>query len=546
MVIEGVDALTDRIFPVCVVGSGPVGLAMAVDLARRGIDVLLLESGGKTANGAVQALSAAHIVDPDRHDDMGIAVSRQLGGSSNLWGGRCIPFDPIDFESRDYVPTLWPIGASDLAPYWERAVAATASGAPVYSADTPLVPPDGIFSDTALERWVNIQATQDVFADEIANNPHLHVRTLATMTQIHVDDTGRVEAIDIAHSLSGETVKVPITHLVIAAGGIESARLLLSAQRQNENLFGGSEGALGRYYMGHVIGEIADVVFRSPATAEAMDFYVDSHGSYVRRRFVPSARVQRDHRLLNSAFWPVVPPVADLRHRSSILSAVYLTLAFGPVGRLIVAEAIRRRHVRDKPQDVLAHFGNMMTGLPSAIAFAANFFRKRFGGPQRLPGFFIHNKANRYGLAYHSEQLPNRESRVWLDGGTDRLGMPKLAIDLRFLPEDAASIVRTHELLGDWLEKHELGQIEYRCPLDQREEAVLRLAAHGTHQIGLTRMGTNRMDAVVDAHLSTFDVPNLYVASCSVLPTSGQANPTLTAIALSLRLADRLASGIAA
>jgi choline dehydrogenase-like flavoprotein len=83
------------------------------------------------------------------------------------------------------------------------------------------------------------------------------------------------------------------------------------------------------------------------------------------------------------------------------------------------------------------------------------------------------------------------------------------------------------------------GHLEWSVLADKRISSVLAQAKHGTHQIGTIRMGTNRSDGVVDKTLRTFDSPNLFVASTAVLPTSGQANPTLTAIALAMRLAHR-------
>jgi choline dehydrogenase-like flavoprotein len=155
----------------------------------------------------------------------------------------------------------------------------------------------------------------------------------------------------------------------------------------------------------------------------------------------------------------------------------------------------------------------------------------------RLPGFFIRNAQMRYRLAYHSEQVPRPESRVTLSEEADRTGLAKIRVDLRFHEIDAWSVVRTHELLSAWLRSTGLGYLEWNIPVDQRTNAVLLQDKHGTHQIGTIRMGATRHDGVVDRNLRTFDSGNLFVASTAVLPTSGQANPTLTAIALAMRLA---------
>jgi choline dehydrogenase-like flavoprotein len=542
VVIDGIEGLGDARRPLVIAGAGPVGLALATELARRKVPVVLLESGGRSANRTVQQLSDAELTDPARHDDMSVAVARRLGGSSNLWGGRCLPYDAVDFEPRDWVDARWPIGVEAIRPYLPAAVAATRSGAPVYHTDEPLTPgSDPSFTADALERWVNVQAAQDVHGHAIRHDPLLEVRTHATLVGTHFADSGAVEAIEVADSRSGERVRVPVATLVIAGGGLETTRLLLAAQRDAPDRFGGPEGALGRYYMGHLIGEIADIVFRDDDATTAFDFTVDAHGSYVRRRIVPTMETQLRHRLLNSAFWPVVPPVADPRHHSAILSMVYLALSYQPFGNLVVAEAIRRRHVPQRPTERLRHLRNVAAGVPSAVAFAADFLRRRHARV-RLPGFFAHNPSHRYGLSFHAEQAPSRDSRVWLSGRCDRLGVPSLAIDLRFSDADVASLLATHDLLEGWLGSTGLGRIEYRGPREERAAAVMKIAAHGTHQIGLARMGTNRREAVVDADCRTFDAPNLFLAGSAVLPTSSQANPTLTAVALALRLADHLAT----
>lgn len=545
MLMEGIDQLQQSDAQICVVGSGPVGLSLAVECARRGIRTLLLEAGGDAALPQVQHLSDAQIVEPARHDDMAIAVARRLGGTSHLWGGRCLPFDPVDFLPRDGVDARWPISYADMAAYLPRAVVATDSGSPVYEAEDRLRPDaDPQFSLDTLERWVNVQSSADVFKSDIHSHPLLDVRTLSTVTGMVFDDNGVLVRLNVAHSLSGERVQVPVRHVVLAGGGVETARLLLASSLSSAERFGGDDGPLGRYYMGHLYGEIADIVFDDATVAQGMDYYVDVHGSYVRRRFVASEETQLSQRLLNTAFWPLVPPVADPRHRSAILSLVYLALRNRRAGNMLVAEAIRRRHVPDDPGSIWPHIANVVTGIPSAIGFSADFIRKRYFSANRMPGFFVPNRARRYGLSYHGEHAPNPDSRVRLSGQVDRLGVPRLSIDLRFSERDAKSIVATHDLMADWLHRNRIGRIDYRVPVEARGDSILSTACHGTHQIGLARMAGSRSQGIVDRNLQTFDCINLHVAGCAVLPTSGQANPTLTAVALGLRLADRLIAAV--
>jgi hypothetical protein len=235
--------------------------------------------------------------------------------------------------------------------------------------------------------------------------------------------------------------------------------------------------------------------------------------------------------------YPIIPAVADARHGSAILSFVYLALAYRPLGQLIVPEAIRRMHIPPEPVDLGGHLRNVVKGLPSAIAISADFLWRRNMTRSRLPGFFIRSRNHRYRLAYYSEQIPQPDSRITLSEQLDRTGLARIRVDLRFHETDARSVVRTHELFSDWLTRTGFGHLEWAAPADQRVGAVLARARHGTHQIGTIRMGTNGNDGVVDRNLCTFDSANLFVVSTAVLPTSSHANPTLTAIALAMRLA---------
>jgi choline dehydrogenase-like flavoprotein len=539
MIYETFEGLTDAVHDVCIVGAGPVGISLAVELSQFGFKVLLLESGRQVADVNIQQLSAAEIVSPDIHDDMSIAVSRQLGGTSNLWGGICLRFDPIDFVPRPgLVDARWPITYEELLPFYDRACWQTRSGAPVFQLPIRgVTTDDDAFSIDAIERATNQQKSQVIHRKTLAGSTGIDVRLCATVVDLHFEADGLVTAVEIVRPDGSQRMRLPVRNLVIAAGGLESTRLLLATRRDSPNRFGGANGPLGRYYMGHVIGNIAEIVFSNPALAGAFDYFVDSHGSYVRRRFVPSQSTQLRERILNIAMYPIVPAVADARHGSAILSLVYLVLAYRPLSRLIVPEAIRKMHIPSNSVDVAGHLLNLVKGLPSAIAVSSDFLWRRHMTRMRLPGFFIRSKNRRYRLAYSSEQTPQPDSRVMLSGQHDRTGLAKIRVDLRFHDVDARSVVRTHELFSDWLIRAGFGRLEWNAPADQRISAVLAQAKHGTHQIGTIRMGANRSDGVVDRNLCTFDSANLFVASTAVLPTSSQANPTLTAIALAMRLA---------
>ena len=538
MISSSLDGLGDEV-ETLIVGSGPAGLTLALELARQGRPSVVLESG-VTAASAAQDLSAATIVTPSWHDDMSIAVARRLGGTSNLWGGRCVPLDPIDFEPRAYTNfTKWPIQHADLDGWYEVACRYVDCGAPIFDDSRGREHGNTSFSFAKLERASNQPRFAMAYGTALRTSGLIDLRLDATLVDIQIGDDGRVSHIIVADS-AGRRVSIATKRIVLAAGGLESCRLLLSLQRRHPDLFGGSEGPLGRYYMGHMIGEIADVSFAGDDLDAAFDFFRDGNGSFVRRRFAPSAALQHERDLPNICFWPVVPPIADPVHQSGALSAVAMALSLPGLGTKLIPEAIRKRHLGGAI-DWRQHGSNVIGDLPRTLAFLSKFAYQHYLSKQRVNGYFLRNRARRYGLSYSSEQSPRSDSRVTLLEETDRLGVARLAVDLRFHRDDAAAISRAHDALSKWLADRGLGRVVFRQEADGSLDAIMAKASHGTHQIGITRMAGSQREGVVDRDLRCFDIDNLFVASSAVFPTSGQANPTLSIVALAARLAERLA-----
>jgi len=219
-------------------------------------------------------------------------------------------------------------------------------------------------------------------------------------------------------------------------------------------------------------------------------------------------------------------------------------MSIGPIGRMLVAEAIRRYHApAGTPR--LPHLRNVVLGLPGAAVGSGRLLLRRYLQHPRVPGFFVLNPSRTYGFSYHAEHFPSQDSRVMLSDAVDRFGLPRLRVDLRFDERDALALFRAHELMRDWFTNTGMGTLRYRQPPAETPAAILACARHGTHQIGTARMAASSRDGVVDVNLATFGVTNLYVASSAVFPTSGQANPTLTIVAFAARLAQYLAASAA-
>ncbi len=528
--------------PVVVVGAGPAGLVSAMELRRHGVIVTVLAGGLDHFDKRFQALADAQITDAGRHAPMQLAVRRALGGTSLLWGGRCVPFDDIDFQARPHIPLgFWPVSATEMLPWYERAIGYLDAGAARFTA--PLAGLDGTAECRLdrLERWSKTPDLRRLHAATLREDTGLRVLLGAVATDLGIDPaSGRITHVAV-QTPSGVRTKLRPRAVVLACGGLETTRLLLIAQRDRPALFGGPDGALGRYYMGHLEGQIAEIVFAPSVPDAAFDFFIDSAGRYVRRRITLTEAAQQRHGLLNLAMWPDNPPLGHAAHRSSILSLAYLSLATPGLGGFLAPAAIRRKHLEHGVADLPRHLDNIARGLPQAAREAAKFLFHRYVSRPRVPGFFIRNAARRYAAFYHAEQAPNRDSTVTLGSEHDELGMPRLRIDLRYGEIDARSVVASHAVIARELEKAGIARLEYSVPEAERVDRILAMACDGYHQIGTTRMSTDPAAGVVDRNCRVHDTPNLFIASSSVFPTAGQANPTLLVAAFAARLAAYLA-----
>lgn len=528
---------------VCIVGAGPVGIALALECERLGLRVTLLESGSDGFDADAQALARTEIVDPGRHATSDLAVRRGLGGTSALWSGRCLPYDDIDFERRAHVAESgWPSELRAIDRYYSSAARLLDCGKPVFRVPASAAPSEEVQLDT-LERWSRQTNIGTLHAERLAKSTAIRVHLKCTAVELKLDADGqRLDALVVASG--DERWLVSADHYVLACGGIECTRLLLHTQTNWPRKFGGVDGPLGRYYQGHVTGWMSDIVFNDRAVIDDFDYVQDAQGYYSRRRLTLSAEAQRRHQLLNSYFLPDNPSLYDPRHGSGILSLLYLMLAYEPLGQRLISEAVRLKLVGPGQRRTGAHLRNILADLPGTTRSALSMVRRRFLQPARKPGF-IDNRGNRYKLYYHGEHAPNADSRVRLSGQRDALGLPRMIVDLRFSAMDVESVIRSHQVVDGWLQRKGIGRLEYFDAPEGRVARVLEQATDGFHQVGLTRMSTSPSQGVVDVNCKVHDLHNLFVASTSVLPTSSSANPTFVAVAMAVRLAEHLRSRLA-
>jgi len=540
MILEQFPA-DNAIVDFCVVGSGPVGLALALELEQLGRDVLVLESGDLVLDDKIAEASRAEIVDPQRHADMSLTVCRALGGTSWTWGGRCVPYDDVDFAQRDFVAdACWPIGHKAISPWYKLAAKYLLCGNDQFLMPYAREMREGLTLDW-VERWATNSRIIEVHRDALVRSCRVRICLRSTVAGLKLATDGRsVEALEVATPAGRRMVRA--RNFILATGGVETNRLLLWFQQKYPSHFGGVDGPLGRYYMGHLSGKIASLQLEDPESFRDFDFYRDGSGAFYRRRFLLTEETQIANKLLNTVFWPDNPQFYDASHRSFVLSATFLALAFPATGRRILPEAIRLAHTGPRPYQVRPHLRNVIVGAPGGAMEMYRVLRDRFLTKPRKPGFLVPNKGGRYALHYHAEQVPSAQSRIRLAEEKDAYGVPRASIDLKYCEQDVESVLASHRLLDRALQENRIGRLIYKFSESEIRDHVWETAADGYHQIGGVRMGIDARRSVVDPDLNVHGLANMTVASSAVFPTGGQANSTLLAVALGMRLVHRLAN----
>ena len=529
---------------VCIVGAGAAGIAMTLELIDSPLEVLLIESGDVDFDQQNQSLYEGAVADERMHSQPVRFRQRQFGGSTTIWGGRCMPLDAIDFEQRDYVPhSGWPIGLDDLLPYYPKANRVCEAGEFAYTASAAFSKPappmikgfrSDNFTDEGLERFSCPTNFAARYGHKLKAAANVRVLLHANVTNISLNETAdRVDSLSV-QTLSGRRLQAKARQFVLATGGLEVPRLLLASRERTPNGVGNEHDVVGRYYMCHLAGTIGTVRFNGPTSSVHHGYDISDEGIYCRRRLQVLPTVQRAMGLGNFIVRLHHPRIPDPAHKNSILSLLFLARMFIPY------EYAKRLHGNDKisASQWLAHIGNVAARPFDAFGFAWHMLRDRKLADRKFPSVIVRSRANLYSLDFHAEQEPNPASRIMLDDKADVFGIPRMLIDWHYTQGDVKTVVGALALLKSDLEKSGVGRLEYDA--DSVEMEMTRYGAYDGHHIGTARMGSDPRVSVVDENCRVHSVQNLFIASAAVFPTSSQANPTLTIVTLALRLAAHL------
>jgi len=507
---------------ICVIGAGAAGITLALELAGKSLSVVVLESGGLDPEADTQSMYRGEITGLPNYP-LDACRLRYFGGSTGHWGGWCRPFDPIDFQQRDWVPgSGWPISYQELAKYYPRAQEICQIGDANYDASgwdlsgAPALPLAGGDVLTRLIQFSLPIRFGTVYRETIDKAKNVRVLLHSNLTDIELAANGqRVESLKVA-TLAGGRFSVRAKQVVLATGGIENARVLLACNRTMKNGIGNDRDQVGRHFMDHIQLDCAQLL---PLDAKTNFDLYQLNSRHTKRQ--PLGRQ--------------APPV-------------------GVMGYLALSEALQRRarlvnysanvHL-SYWSDYFLHVNNPDNSDKSAWRVTVdametiweNLKEATDMAMERLPG---REKKQFYKIQATQEQAPNPNSRVTLATERDALGMPRAQLDWRLSDVDRYTLTEALKHIAGALGASGLARVH--VPADFTKEELPAYMRGSWHHYGTTRMSADPRTGVVDSNCKVHGIANLFVAGCSVFPTSGNGNPTLSIVAMSARLAEHLQS----
>lgn len=521
----------------CIIGGGTAGLALARQMIGKPFKVIVLESGGFKSEWPTQALYEGERTGQP-YEALESNRSRFLGGSSNCWGGWCRVFDEHDFEERDWIPNSgWPITKSQLLPYYSQARDVLQVGqlpfdqnywrGRLFAEGIDLAPLDGADVETVINQFSPPTRMGIVYRDEIAKAQNVHVHLYANVFDIETGDGRRSVSTLKVKTLSGRNATVRARAYVLACGGIENARLML-ASSATPNGVGNDNDVVGRYFMDHP--RISSLSFKMPDQKTYRRVY-DHTLALTRRRlsvshlkmaahFAPTAETQRRRRLLNS--------------RTYITAHYHGELTGGYARLRRLRQLLRDGRRFGLPLKRLLKY--TVAGAPAALALA----------PDAMVGLYDNvmnpeRKNREFTFETVIEPVPNPESRVLLGESRDALGMRVPKVDWRLTSQDRENFIHSVSMVNGALRERgivlPMNDGRGGDPAEMWEKDVQWC----WHHMGTTRMHENPRQGVVDRNCQVHGLANLFIAGSSIFPTVSSDTPTLTIVALALRLGEHLA-----
>ena len=500
---------------ICIIGAGAAGITIAHSLISSGLQVCLLESGGFDFDAATNDLHEFSINKNIKYNIEGTKFDRDrscrlryFGGTTNHWAGWCAPLDEIDFQQRSWVEgSGWPISLADMQDYYSSAYNYVEINNSQYTEENLSDENHNFpeFESNKLETtfWKVSPPTRfgTFYRDDLADAKNISVYLNANLVEIATNnESSSVNQLKIK-SLNDISATVTSKSYVLACGALENARLLLSSDKKNPAGLGNESGWLGRNYQNHPHVLSAIIRASDPQAITELYQYYENSGDKVLAGVSGSEILQKENQILNFA--------ATIQQFSGYSAA-----------RQIWNSVKNFRWPAEMTSNLSLVISDLLKG---------------------------DNKADQVHQLYmYTEQAPNYDSQIRLGEETDALGQRRAIVDWNLTELDKHTVQVATNAVAEEFGRLNLGRLKIEDWCIDPDPTVWPTALWGgCHQIGSTKMSDSPDDGVVDKNCRMHSIDNLYVAGSSVFPTGGHVPPTLTIVALALRLSDHLKRNLA-
>jgi len=530
---------------VCVVGAGTAGITLAKEFIDEKFRVCILESGGLKPDRDTQALYQGENIGHPYYS-LDSARARYFGGTTNRWhipigddcsGVRMHPLDAIDFENRNWVPfSGWPFDKSHLDPYYDRAQENCKITPVTYDVTdwenpkkTSSLPINQDKVKTVIFKFASRHPFLDDYAAEVAQAENITTYLYSNVIEIETNEPARSVTRLRVVCLAGNKFWVKAKQIILAAGAIEIPRLLLSSNRTQRAGLGNQHDLVGRFFMEHLHFSSGFFVPFDSRIFQFTYLYDRIHkvnGVPIIGKLSLSEKVLRHEKLLNY--------VVELSPRIVLKTSLNQFLYPRIESKSVHSYKVLRSAIEQKklPDDLGRDLRNIITGFDD---FTVTVYRNI---KKRVLRALDKRRIRLFRLDNMTEQVPNPESRVILGFDRDSLGQRRVRLDWRLSDFDLESFIKSQDIIAQEMRYAGLGRLYVR-PIDEIPPDQI---TGGWHHMGTTRMHTDPKYGVVDQNCRVHGISNLFIAGPSVFPTSGYANPSLTIIALAVRLADHIKS----
>jgi choline dehydrogenase-like flavoprotein len=511
---------------VCVIGAGPVGLTLARALVDRHRSVTFLERGSARAISQTDA----HETVFDRRPYRGATAGRAFGagGTSALWGGQLLPVREVDLHERTQIAApAWPVSHAELGAHftalesWLQVMPGSYALPFVAEQGHALADLRWAEWQPRFSKWIPFgrRNVYGAFESALAESQSLYGFVNARLHAWGLEQVdGRQRVTDVlARSANGRAVSVRAQAYVICAGALESTRCVLELNEAAGSLGNGVDDLTGRFLHDHLSVRLARVKILNRERFQRLfaPIFVD--------KTMRSMRMELSNEFLS-------------RERLPALYAHFLAETAQDSGFALLRDVFRGI----QQGNLGAVFGGARRvpwALPSiAEILFDRFVRRRLSFPRDAEVF----------LHCDFEQAPLRENRVYL-GEMAADGHRTLHIDWDLSGDAKRVATAVQSAFRRFWTDNKLDDVARLEFVDFVGDATLGTTNFYDiyHPAGTTRMSSNSSTGVVDPNLLVYGTTNAYVVGSAVFPSMGAANPTFTAMALALRLAEFIDRGLA-